>query len=138
MESNKPKIEDILEKPTGIEKLSELDGFDKPVFKAMVNFISACHRAKSRKYTTRLMIAWDELEKGEKALLTEHYSKLQLSVLGLSIIASEFVGSGSVMAIPFPGGLSKLFSGSTGSGENPLADLFKNFEKMMEDNEEGK
>ena len=89
MEKKKVKVEDVLEKILPIDDFRELDGHDDRVFKATLSFIMSCRKAKAKKITTKVMLAWDDQDVKERALLTEHYSKLQLVQIGMAVALTE-------------------------------------------------
>lgn len=101
MENQKMKVEDVLDKILTIDNLRDLDGHDDNAFQALLSYVMSCRKAQAKKITTKVMLAWDEQGIKEKAVLTEHYSKLQLVQLGMAIAMTEPLGV-SMHAFPIP------------------------------------
>jgi len=101
MENKKVKVEEVLDKIINVDNFRDLDGHDDNVFKALLSFIMSCRKAQAKRFSTKVMLAWDEQGVKEKAVLTEHYSKLQLVQMGLAVAMTEPMGM-SMHALPIP------------------------------------
>ena len=77
---------DVLEKPIrGSNNLADLDGFASKELDLIIRFLIGVNNARSNSKTTSVMLGWQELTDSEQAQLTEHYSKHQIAMLGISI-----------------------------------------------------
>lgn len=105
-QKEKIKIEDVLKTVVKADRFSELEGWNDKLIESLGKFMRGClMNSHERKPTIAILLAWQDLENGERAILEEHIGQSNMVHVGV-LITSMF--GFKMSAIRLPSELGKL------------------------------